>query len=78
MTIVRPLGSSRISEPVKRRAVQLLLTDDEWSKKSDRWIAEKCGVSHPLVSKAREQLVTVTSSSAERIGQDGKTRRMPG
>jgi hypothetical protein len=54
----------------------LLLKDEEWGRKSDRWIAEKCGVSHPLVIKLRSELVTVTSS-APRIGQDGKTRKLP-
>lgn len=60
----------------KRRAVAILLRDDEWRKKSDRWIAGKCGVSHPLVISIRSQLVTVTTSngaaSESREGQDGK------
>src|SRR5690606_19453784 len=64
------------SNAAKRRAVELLLRDEEWSKRSDRWIAEKGGVSHPMVIKMRPHLVTVTSSN-ERLGQDGKTRAMP-
>jgi hypothetical protein len=59
----------------KRRAVELLLGDDEWGRKSDRWIAEKCGVGHAFVSKLRPQLSTVDSSP--RQGQDGKTRKQP-
>ena len=60
----------------KRRAVETLLRDEEWSKKSDRWIAEKCGVDHRFVGNAR-----VTTGDGpqlqERTGQDGKTRKLP-
>ena len=38
----------------KRRAVTVLLTDPEWSARSDRWIAEKCGVHHTFVGKVRD------------------------
>jgi hypothetical protein len=58
----------------KRRAVELLLRDEEWSKKSDRWIAEKCGVSHNFVNSVRPQL---SSDDSSRTGQDGKTRKLP-
>jgi hypothetical protein len=58
----------------KRRAVRVLLGDREWGKRSDRWIAEKCGVSHTLVQGVRAQLATDASS---RTGQDGKIRRTP-
>jgi hypothetical protein len=61
----------------KRRAVAILLRDDEWRKKSDRWIAGKCGVSQPFVGSIREQLITVITSngaaSESREGQDGKS-----
>ena len=57
----------------KRRAVMLLLRDEEWAKKSDRWVAEKCGVSHPFVAKLRGELESDTSSRP-RTGQDGKVR----
>lgn len=40
----------------KRRAVERLIKDDEWGKKSNRWIAEKCGVSDPFVGSTRSQL----------------------
>lgn len=60
----------------------MLLADEEWSAKSDRWIANRCGVSHPFVQKARGELVTLTSSESKpssdsRLGQDGKTRKLP-
>jgi N6-adenosine-specific RNA methylase IME4 len=58
----------------KRRAVGVLLADKEWVKRSDRWIAEKCGVSQPFVGGIRSQLTTVISS---RLGQDGKERKLP-
>ena len=38
----------------KRRAVETLLRDDEWSAKSDRWIADTCGVSADLVGDIRK------------------------
>jgi ParB-like nuclease family protein len=60
----------------KRRAVVVLLSDDEWAAKSDRWIAERCGVSHTFVQSTRGQLASV-ASSRPRLGQDGKTRRQP-
>lgn len=37
----------------KRRAVEMLLADNEWGARSDNWIAEKCGVSHPFVGSVR-------------------------
>jgi hypothetical protein len=37
----------------KRRAVEKLLSDPEWSQWSDRKIAKACGVSHTLVSDMR-------------------------
>jgi hypothetical protein len=61
----------------KRRAVMLLLGDEEWVKKSDRWIAEKCGVHHEMVSKLRPELAETASSPTARTGQDGKTRKLP-
>lgn len=45
-------GLRRTNED-KRRAVQSLLDDDEWSQWSDRKIAEHCGVSAPFVSAIR-------------------------
>lgn len=44
----------RRSNEDKRRAVQTLLGDAEWSQWSDRQIAEACGVSHPFVAAVRQ------------------------
>jgi len=40
----------------KNRAVRTLLQDGEWSQWSDREIARQCGVTHPFVSKLRQEL----------------------
>ena len=40
----------------KRRAVTILLRDDEWREWSDRVIAERVGVSHTFVSNVRREL----------------------
>lgn len=62
----------------KRRAVETLLRDEEWGAKSDRWIAERCGVGHQLVASARAELDESSSSRpAPRTGRDGKVRRAP-
>lgn len=61
----------RRSHKCKRRAVQLLL--GAFPKKSDRWVAEACGVGHQMVATARRQ--QGESSSASREGADGRVRR---
>jgi ParB-like nuclease family protein len=38
----------------KRKAVQLLLTDPEWSQWNNREIARRCGVGHTLVNRMRQ------------------------
>lgn len=58
----------------KRRSVTRLLTDDEWGKRSDRWIAEKCAVHNSFVSRMRAEL-SPSDSSQPRTGKDGKTRK---
>lgn len=45
----------------KRRAVETLLTDEEWSQWSDRRIAEAAGVSNTFAGNLRRQLSTVDS-----------------
>ncbi len=45
----------------KRRAVELLLADPEWSRWSDRAIAKCCGVSNVFVSKVRKEVLTVNT-----------------
>ena len=66
----------RRSNADKIRAVTIVLADDEWSKKSTRWIAELCGVSRKFVEDVRTQVATVATSSlggySERLGRDGK------
>jgi uncharacterized ParB-like nuclease family protein len=67
----------RRSNEDKRRAVECLLKDEEWSQWSDRKIADVAGVSHMFVAsvrrRAESQVETVsTSGSSSRIGIDGK------
>jgi hypothetical protein len=67
-------GLRRTNED-KRIAVRRLLTDDEWSQWSDREIARRCGVGHPLVAELRAELSGSSSRCAqpERTVQRGKT-----
>ncbi len=44
----------RRSNEDKRRAVEIMLADDEWSQWSDREIARRCGVSQPYVGNLRQ------------------------
>lgn len=63
----------------KRRAVETLLTDDEWGKWSDSEIARRCAVSQPFVSTARKSLQSVISDTpTERTYTDryGNVRTM--
>lgn len=63
----------------KRRAVETLLSDQEWSKKSDHEIARICAVSQPFVGSVRKSLITVISEEAtDRTFTDryGNTRMM--
>ena len=67
----------RRTNPDKRRAVTTLLGDEEWSKKSNRWIAETCGVSRQLVDLIRNEVAKLATwpkegERAARHGQDGK------
>lgn len=57
-------GMRRTNED-KRRAVFRLLGDSEWSKWSDREIARRCAVSHPLVAELRKGLTGRTTSEAK-------------
>ena len=61
----------------KRRAVMVLLADEEWRKRSDRWIAERCAVSAPFVGTVRADTTVNRLQLPARTGQDGKTRRAP-
>lgn len=63
----------------KKRAVEMLLEDEEWREKSDRWIAEKCEVSQPFVSSVRKQSTDnrYQLRDEKRLGLDGKLRQLP-
>ena len=62
----------------KRRNVSAALADAEWSKRSDRWIAEKCGVSNNFVGVMRAEVSSDDTSDSPaapqptRTGADGK------
>lgn len=52
-------GLRRTNED-KRRAVETLLNDAEWSQWSDREIAKQCGVTHPFVAAVRNPDVALS------------------
>ncbi|MGH7135816.1 MAG: hypothetical protein ACREHD_08760 [Pirellulales bacterium] len=59
--------------------MRAVLADEEWSKKSTRWIAQTCGVGHALIEDVRRELRESRSSPTEgvveaRLGMDGKVR----
>lgn len=72
----------RRTDDDKRRAVEVLLADPEWSQWSDREIARQCKVSHPFVAKIRSKRAESTGNgfqlrgkkAQKRIGRDGKAR----
>lgn len=53
----------RRTQADKRRSVVTLLKDPEWSRLSDRAIADKANVSHPTVAKVRAELTGKISTS---------------
>lgn len=67
----------------KRRAVEILLKDPEWHKRSDGWIADMAQVSQPFVGKMRRVLTGSSTAShnvlgcEDRIGKNGKTYTVP-
>jgi len=58
----------------KRRAVEILLRDEEWAGKSDRQIAEKAAVTQPFALKVRRELAGDNGYTLPetRTGKDGK------
>ena len=54
----------------KKRAVETLLNDPEWSKWSSRAIAEKCVVSHSYVSTLRDKMKSGHVSTPESQAQN--------
>lgn len=73
----------RRTQADRRRAVEIVLADQEWSTKSSRLIAEHVGVSHTFVDKVREDRAESTGNVASsngdspRTGADGKARKLP-
>ena len=59
----------------KRRAVETLLRDEEWSQWSDREIARRCGVGADMVGDARRSICrNPTDTPTERtVERNGKT-----
>jgi hypothetical protein len=59
----------------KRRAVKMLLDDDEWGQNSATWISEKCDVepSFVLEEKGKHPKFQVLSDKTSKVrGKDGK------
>ena len=67
-------GLRRTNED-KRKCVSIAL--ERWPDRSDRWIAEVCGVGHHLVASCRPTQLGDSPSSTSRTGKDGKKRRAP-
>lgn len=58
----------------KRKAVNKMLADPEWSQWSDGLIAKQCVVTQPFVSRVRRNLTQNSfESSSNRKGKDGRT-----
>lgn len=75
----------RRTQADKRRAIELMLEDQEWSEKSSKAIADHVGVDHKTVERVRQersegQLGNSQVRSEEaptRTGADGKKRKAP-
>jgi hypothetical protein len=67
-------GHRRTNED-KRRAVDILLRDHQWSRWSDVRIAEQCGVSHELVRTRKANLQTL-QDSPRLVSRGGTTYEM--
>jgi len=62
----------------KRRAVMILLRDEEWRGWSDREIARRCAVSHLLVGNLRRELAPPPSPASGNDCQIARTVRRKG
>lgn len=61
----------------KRRAVEMLLRDAEWSQWSDREVARRCGVSHDMVNRLRKELsLSLNDSERAYTTKHGKPAKM--
>lgn len=54
----------RKSNEDKRKSVQIMLDDAEWSRLSDREIAKHCGCTHPVVGTMRKPKPTPTAAQS--------------
>lgn len=63
------LHGLRRTQADKRRAVQVLLADSEWSRLSDRKLAEIANVDHKTIGKFRRELVDPRPAVARRVGK---------
>jgi hypothetical protein len=54
----------RRSNEDKRQAVAMLLADEEWAQATDRWVADQCRVSHPLVAEVRAALAAANNGQS--------------
>lgn len=64
----------------KIAAVKLILADEEWRGRSDRWIAEHCNVSNHFVASVRKSIGSAPNAADARQTSDGRTypaRRQP-
>lgn len=68
-------GLRRSSED-KRRAVEVLLRDPEWSTWSDREIGRRCAVDHKLVGRIRGELTGESPSERTYTTKHGTTATM--
>ena len=57
----------------KRKAVLMLLTDNEWTQWSSREIARKCGVNDKFVGTLRKEMTADRPQSNIRKGADGRS-----
>jgi hypothetical protein len=69
-------ASCNCGKPYEPKAVRAAEAVKATPEKSDRAIAAEIGVDHKTVGAARKEL-TGENSPVERIGLDGKTRKMP-
>jgi hypothetical protein len=59
----------------KIAAVKLLLSDQEWAGRSDRWLADVCHVSPTFVGNVRATVHGGQSRAEPRRGLDGRTQK---
>jgi hypothetical protein len=60
----------------RRRAVERLLADPDWSKETDRAIGRRCGVDNKTVAKLRREKAPTTVGEARSVRRGGKTHHM--